>query len=468
MFIFILFASCSDAGLTVKYSDDAKEGDNPGECGDGLDNDEDGYQDCDDQDCSDDEFCPDDIGEPTTEPSSTDTAEEEEEEEEIDPLEHDDDGDGQSEHEGDCDDDDSTTYDGAEDISVDGTDQDCDGFDGPDVDGDGFADLSAGGTDCDDQDPNVHPNATEIPDNGIDDDCVDGDATLIVDADYTTGGVYYFDVPNNVTELTVEMWGGGGAGGNQTGANGGGGGYVASTVLVTPSETLTVYVGEGGYSFGEGGGASYLLRSATPLIVAGGGGGGGSDGDEGNSWSGGSGGAGGEYAENGGNLTSGPSSTSCSSATGGTGASPYSYGFGGNAVGTPNPSINYVCVGQTGGLDTGGGSTGTISDCITVGPNFGSASGGGGNGHGGAGGAGYYGGGGGGSVFTQCAGGGGGGSSHTEVSVLAVQFVDGSGQVQGNPSTSGGAGKGGDRAFDIATSTATVGPASDGRVYITW
>ena len=111
---------------------------------------------------------------------------------------------------------------------------------------------------------------------------------------------------------------------------------------------------------------------------------------------------------------------------------------------------------------------GTISDCITVGPNYWNASGGGDNGRAGAGGAGYYGGGGGGSVFTQCAGGGGGGASFANNDALSVVFMDGSGQIQGNPTSSSGAGQGGDRAYNSSTASATPGPGNDGRVFISW
>ena len=81
------------------------------------------------------------------------------------------DSDGVTVAQGDCDDADPTVKPGAEDRTVDGLDQDCDGIDGPDEDGDGFVDAAAGGDDCDDGDAAIFPDAAEIWDDGIDQDC---------------------------------------------------------------------------------------------------------------------------------------------------------------------------------------------------------------------------------------------------------------------------------------------------------
>lgn len=71
----------------------------------------------------------------------------------------------------DCDDDDPTVYPGAPDDTVDTVDQDCDDFDGPDADGDGYADAEVGGSDCDDLDPRINPGADDGSLDGTDSDC---------------------------------------------------------------------------------------------------------------------------------------------------------------------------------------------------------------------------------------------------------------------------------------------------------
>jgi len=70
----------------------------------------------------------------------------------------------------DCDDLDAGIHPGHEDQAGDAIDRDCDGLDGTDADGDGYASTSSGGEDCDDQDAEVHPGAEEACD-GIDNDC---------------------------------------------------------------------------------------------------------------------------------------------------------------------------------------------------------------------------------------------------------------------------------------------------------
>jgi hypothetical protein len=92
----------------------------------------------------------------------------------------------------DCDDNDASVNPDADDTVGDGVDQNCDGADGVDADGDGWASLESGGEDCDDSDQQ----STYISIDGdcdgtkIDDDCDDNDPTreqLDVDGDgYTT------------------------------------------------------------------------------------------------------------------------------------------------------------------------------------------------------------------------------------------------------------------------------------------
>ncbi len=85
------------------------------------------------------------------------------------------DGDGWASTEsggGDCDDATAGAHPGsALDLDTDGSDQDCDGVDGIDQDGDGYAAASVGGDDCDDTDASVHPGAADASCDGIDSDC---------------------------------------------------------------------------------------------------------------------------------------------------------------------------------------------------------------------------------------------------------------------------------------------------------
>lgn len=86
------------------------------------------------------------------------------------------DRDGFSEAEGDCNDDIPTVNPFATDIVGDDIDQNCDGVDGTDQDGDGFASDASGGTDCDDQFIAINPAQTDIAGDAIDQNCdgVDG------------------------------------------------------------------------------------------------------------------------------------------------------------------------------------------------------------------------------------------------------------------------------------------------------
>ncbi len=71
----------------------------------------------------------------------------------------------------DCDDGAPKTYAGAKDLVGDGTDQNCDGVDGADLDGDGWLSKASGGKDCDDGDKAVHPCVDDKAGDGVDQDC---------------------------------------------------------------------------------------------------------------------------------------------------------------------------------------------------------------------------------------------------------------------------------------------------------
>jgi len=90
-------------------------------------------------------------------------------------------------------------------------------------------------------------------------------------------------VPLGVTELTFEAWGGGGrAQGNTPPAfinsarpGGGGAAYSRSNIPVSPGETLTIRVGEGGHDGGQtgdhDGASSWIKRNTATLLEAAGG-----------------------------------------------------------------------------------------------------------------------------------------------------------------------------------------------------
>jgi hypothetical protein len=273
-----------------------------------------------------------------------------------------------------------------------------------------------------------------------------------------TAGDQMFKVPADVTSVTVKMWGagggGGGAGGWNEGFRGGGGGYTTGTISVTPGETLTVVVGQGGdYRFpnglaanygggggfayphdtqygASGGGRSAIRRSGSELLTAGGGGGGGS------------------------RANAGPAGSNAGGAGGGlTGAAASQNG------GTPA---------QGGGSATGGNggtaanSNGTAGGFLTGGRP-------GANSYGGGGGGGYYGGGGGGYQEPGVMGGGGGGSSYISGSgVSGASTLAGSGPTPANAGDaaylSGGgvggliAGRGGDGLVVVTFSSALPAP----------
>ncbi|WP_295716817.1 DUF6701 domain-containing protein [uncultured Halovibrio sp.] len=80
-------------------------------------------------------------------------------------------------------------------------------------------------------------------------------------------------VPDNVSEITVELWGGGGRGGSRqrpgAAGGGGGGGYVIETFQVNPGETYEYQVGSGSSS-SEAGESSFLRGPAGDVEAFGG------------------------------------------------------------------------------------------------------------------------------------------------------------------------------------------------------
>jgi len=95
----------------------------------------------------------------------------------------DDDLDGVTSCDGDCDDEDPAVRPGELDLDTDSIDQDCDGVDGPDADGDGYADAATGGDDCDDSDPLTHPGYGGWEVDGIDRNCDGAYGTSLAHAD---------------------------------------------------------------------------------------------------------------------------------------------------------------------------------------------------------------------------------------------------------------------------------------------
>ena len=106
------FIDCDDQDCSIydECSSETvrEEGTVEGDCADGIDNDNDGFIDCEDMGCLDADVSNDTgIGEPSTEPTS--------EPSETDPNLTDDDGDGYSENDGDCDDTNASIYPNAND-----------------------------------------------------------------------------------------------------------------------------------------------------------------------------------------------------------------------------------------------------------------------------------------------------------------------------------------------------------------
>ena len=262
-----------------------------------------------------------------------------------------------------------------------------------------------------------------------------------------TGGQQTWTVPAGNSTITVDIMGAaGGGGGTKWGVSGGKGGRVQTTLTVTASSTLYIYIGgkgcdatlvsaSGGYNGGGGtgatsndnkqpgcgGGASDIRIGGTALsdrdVVAGGGGGA-------SGWCPTGGG-------NGGGTSGSILTTSASGFSGTSGCKPT-----GNGTDKQLYHSNISSLGG-GGTSSAGGVCGKYgSNCITYNSMTSSAGtlgvGGRGVGYshgGGGGGGGYYGGGG------SVVGGGGGGSSYTDGSLnSSITHTQGYASATGNGS----------------------------------
>lgn len=266
----------------------------------------------------------------------------------------------------------------------------------------------------------------------------------------------YSVVPPGGNTVHVWMWGAGGAGGKN--GHGGGGAYAHGTFNYNPGDTIEVYVGQGGWWWGYGGGFSAVRPANTPAgtehfyLIAAGGGGGGSDGSSGSAGAGANGGAGGSSSGQSGSSFSRRTSWSMIGDTyGGQGGTQSGGGAGGGFTSLYPPSDpNEGCNGGNGAKYKGGNSQFISSHYLTgslacrgqnsgnayymgeYGANMQLAGGGDGNGNGGGGGAGYYGGGAGGGIPTYIGAGGGGGSSYSHYYVSGSSTQGGSYRTPGN------------------------------------
>lgn len=161
------------------------------------------------------------------------------------------------------------------------------------------------------------------------------------EAIYTTPGTYNWICPANVTSVSVVCIGGGGGGYSGDGyfsRSGGGGGLGwKNNIPVTPGQTYTAVVGEGGLTGGLAGqsmtgGTSYFINSSTVAGIGG------------NSYI-----AGSFVGDGGGNGGNGVNTTSSSYSSGGGGAGGYTGNGGAGAYYTNSPTAG------TGGAGGGGG-----------------------------------------------------------------------------------------------------------------
>jgi hypothetical protein len=222
-----------------------------------------------------------------------------------------------------------------------------------------------------------------------------GDVITVATFNYT-GSDQTWEVPTGVTSATFYLIGAGGGGG--TAYAGGGGGYATGTYLsLTPGQTLTIIVGQGGGGVAPTTrpGVSGYPGNYTPPTY----GGGGRGGSFGGGWTG-------YYASGGGRsaIRLPGASTDLATAAGGSGSSYGQCGFGGGGTsGLPTTASGNSGTGGTQGAAGAGGISNNGYPGIAGSGN----QGGDGRDESGGGGGGFFGGGGGGDN-----GSGGGGSSY--------------------------------------------------------
>lgn len=276
------------------------------------------------------------------------------------------------------------------------------------------------------------------------------------DITFLTPGETSWDVPADVSFLTITLWSGGGGGGGGgslgNGGDGGGSGFTKATHAVTPGETLTIWVGGGG-GFGieddpsaQGGGSgatsSVWRTGGTVLMQMAGAGAGAGGGDNSSVTEGGQGGPGGGTT----GVDGSPSGTSLP----GIGGTQSVGGAGGVGNNTGETGVSLVGGRGANGSTGLGGANNAGSVNGAAGGHFDT----GGFAGGGAGAPGYFGGGGGGSSVSGNAGGsgGGGGSGFIIAGATSTTTTQGSGATPagtGDPlyvapvGTGGGGGNGG-------------------------
>jgi hypothetical protein len=117
----------------------------------------------------------------------------------------------------DCNDNDASVHPGATEVYYDGVDSNCDGVDDFDRDGDGYegkifnTDPTAGGGDCDDANASIHPGATDAYYDGVDSNC-DGSNDYDQDGDGFSsskyGGTDCNDTDATINTAAVEVFDG--------------------------------------------------------------------------------------------------------------------------------------------------------------------------------------------------------------------------------------------------------------------